>query len=73
MPKLKVTIVTREEAVIDTGDLPARMIEVLLRDGDGAFGAGMSSYGLSDVGNPTFTTDSITVEEIKPASAPKKK
>lgn len=75
MPKVKITIITREEAVLDTGDLPTRLIAHLLEEGEGAFGKDIHSWGLSDVGSPSFTVDSITVEEVttKAAASTKKK
>lgn len=63
MAKIQVTIKHTQTATLDTGDLPYRFIEDLLKKNDGTFDG---NWGLGDVKNgDEWNVDSIEVQEVK--------
>lgn len=62
MTRVHIEIIHKESADIDIGDLPIRMIQKLLKEGDGSFGG--SDYSLGDLqGKDKWEVQSIEVSE----------
>lgn len=62
MSRVKVTIIRKEVAEFDIGDLLPTLIQTTLEENDGHFN---SDWTLGDVcGNITYTVESIAVEEV---------
>lgn len=61
MSRVRITVVRKEEVVVDIGDLPPRLIEENLRKHEGALS---EKYGLYDLKGTTDSVESITVVEV---------
>lgn len=59
--KVKVTIIHKEVATVDVGDLPIRLVQNLLEKHEGSWDG---NYGLGDTGNDEWTVESVEVEEV---------